>query len=119
VLTKPCPCFLLLLLLVVLAVCVSVLQLAAEAKAAAMFAGQLGARDPTMCLPSHLEVIPECGAFTISVYAGQSLEQQLGPGGAVDLLSKEDRVEVARLVAAALMFVRHHNDTLVSEGDCC
>jgi hypothetical protein len=56
------------------------------------------------------------GAFTISVSAGQSLEQALAPGGAVASLSLDECLELASLVAACQMLVRHRNDQVVSQN---
>lgn len=69
---------------------------------------------PVMCLPMGLDVSPLNGAFTFSVYAGESLDTLLAPGGEWHSMTRADRLLMAKSFAASALLVRKVNDELVS-----
>jgi len=78
---------------------------------------------PTMCLPMGLDLSPMTGGFTFSVYAGESLDTLLAPGGEWHRMTPNDKLLMAKSFAATTLLVRQMNDELVSvcevvtEGD--
>lgn len=89
-------------------------QVAAEIQASTVFHHLHGHPCPVMCVPVATDITPTVGAFSVSLYAGESMDRLLEPGGELAQMTMAERLPVAAAFAASSLFVRWQNDEVVS-----